>query len=198
MEHPRGLVIDTTGKISGRTGAYEKHLGDLAGVYQDAEAFQTAILQQGSDTVVYRVEESRVGTGPGALIFGTSTVFPGRVGAEYALTKGHLHHQADREEIYYCISGRGVMLMDSLDGASDVIELTPNVAVHVPGRWIHRSVNVGNEPLVTLFVYNEDAGQDYDIITAAGGMRQLVVDDGSGGWRTTPNPNHIPYKAVEL
>ncbi|MDR1799253.1 MAG: cupin domain-containing protein [Bifidobacteriaceae bacterium] len=192
---PTAVVIATDGTIQGRNGDYTKYLGDLAGVYRDGDAFAAAVAAQGAQTVVYRVEENRVGTGPGALILGTSTVLPGKIGREYALTRGHLHAQADRAEIYYCIAGHGVMVLETVDGQSQALEMTPGVAVHVPGHWIHRSVNVGTEPLVTVFIYNADAGQDYGIIGQAGGMAQLIVDDGQGGWRAEPNPDHKGYQA---
>jgi glucose-6-phosphate isomerase len=66
--------------------------------------------------------------------------------------------------------------------------------VHVPGYWVHRSVNVGDDPFVTLFCYAADAGQNYGLIADAGGMAQLVVVDGNGGWTTRPNPDHIGYR----
>ena len=134
----------------------------------------------------------RDGAGPGALIVGTSTLLPGRIGEEFAVTRGHLHAQADRAELYYCLAGRGVMLLETLDGESRTLPLTPGQAVPVPGYWIHRSINVGDEPFVPLFCYNADAGQDYTLIAAAGGMATLVVADPDGGWTTRANPRHLP------
>ena len=67
-------------------------------------------------------------------------------------------------------------------------------AVHLPGYWVHRSVNVGDDPFVTLFCYAADAGQNYGLIADAGGMAQLVVADGNDGWTTHPNPDHSGYR----
>ncbi|NAZ87524.1 glucose-6-phosphate isomerase family protein, partial [Kineococcus indalonis] len=113
----------------------------------------------------------------------------------YALTRGHLHALADRAELYHCLSGNGVLLLETLDGQCRAVPLSAGRAVHVPGHWVHRSVNVGREPLVTLFTYPADAGQDYDLIARAGGTSRLVVDDGAGGWTTRPNPRHRGYRA---
>ena len=189
---PAALIVSSAG-LAGRTDNYEVFLPRLAGVYSDAGAFDTQLAQRGIGELVYTVDVHSYDNGPGALTIGTSTLLPGRVGDEFAMTRGHLHARADRAEMYYCVSGRGVMLMDTLQGETRAIELTPGVAAHVPGHWIHRSVNVGNEPFVTLFCYNGDAGQDYEVIAAAGGMKSLVVDDGSGGWRAIANPNHTGY-----
>lgn len=190
---PAVVRIEPSGAMHGRSGSYDKYLRDMAGVYRDDDAYRALLARLGGDTLVYRVEENRVGSGSGALILGTSTMQPGRVGEEYAVTRGHLHRVADRAEVYHCLAGRGVMLLDTVDGESRALEMTPGVAVHVPGHWVHRSVNVGDEPLMTAFVYNEDAGQDYDLIARAGGMAQLVVATPGGGWRAVPNPDHVGY-----
>lgn len=192
---PALLDIAVDGAMTGRSGTYRVRFSRLEGVYSDAEAYRAEAERIGSDTEVYSVQSHAYGDGPGALTIGTSRLEPGKVGAEYALTRGHLHERADRAELYHCISGRGVMLMDSLDGRSSALELTPGKAVHVPGGWVHRSVNVGDEPFVTIFCYNTDAGQDYEIIARAGGMRQLIVDDGDGGWAAVPNPAHRGYES---
>jgi glucose-6-phosphate isomerase len=187
---PAGLTVDArSGVMTGATGRYEKRLRDLDGVFQDGAAF-TAALERDPDELVYEVYEHRVSERTGELIFGTSVLLPGRIGREFHVTRGHLHRLADRSEIYTCLRGHGVMLMETLDGETAAVELLPGRTAYVPGHWIHRSVNVGAEPLVTLFCYPADSGQDYDVIAAAGGMRELVVDDGAGGWRTEPNPGY--------
>jgi glucose-6-phosphate isomerase len=193
---PALLDIAADGAMEGKSSTYRVQFERLDGVYADAASYRAEAERLGRETEVYSVQSHGYGDGPGALTIGTSRLEPGKVGAEYALTRGHLHAQADRAELYYCISGRGVMLMDSLDGRTSAIELTPGQAAHVPGGWVHRSVNVGGEPFVTIFCYNTDAGQDYEIIARAGGMRQLVVDDGAGGWAAVPNPAHRGYESV--
>jgi glucose-6-phosphate isomerase len=196
IPEPGLLALGADGVMRGATSSYEKRLGDMAGVYRDEDAFGEIVADKGADFLVYRVEEHRNVDGEGALIIGTSTLQPGRYGDEFAVTRGHLHAKADRAELYYCLSGRGVMLLETLDGRSEALPLAPGEAVHVPGHWVHRSVNVGAEPFVTLFCYGADAGQDYELIRKAGGMAALVVTDGAGGWSTRPNPDHVGYPAT--
>ena len=193
IDTPALLTIASDGEMTGATRVYRKYRGDLDGVYRDAAAHAALVDERGADDLVYYVHEHRYQSGPGALIVGTSTLLPGTVGEEYAVTRGHLHAQADRAELYHCLSGHGVMLLETLDGRSVAVELRPGQAVDVPGHWVHRSVNVGSEPFVTLFCYNADAGQDYDLIARAGGMKSLIVRDGDG-WRQVPNPDHVGYR----
>ena len=193
VPEPGALSIGVDGGVRGRTGSYEKRLGDMHGVYRDHVAFGAAVAEHGADHLVYRVEEHRNSGGAGALIIGTSKLLPGRCGDEFAGTRGHLQLGSDHAELYHCLSGRGVMLLETLDGRSRAVALTPGEAVHVPGHWVHRSVNVGSEPFVTLFCYAADAGQNYGLIADAGGMAQLVVDDSARGWTTRPNPDHVGY-----
>lgn len=194
LDQPVKLTVSATGALAGGTGTYTKHLGDMAGVYRDQSAYEAAVSENGTDALVYQVESQDYGTHPGALTIGTSKLLPGTYGDEFAVTRGHLHAISDRAELYYCLSGRGVMLLDSIDGRSEAIEITPGEAVNVPGEWVHRSVNVGDEPFVTLFTYATDAGQDYQLIAEAGGMKHLVVTDRDGGWRLRGNPDHTGYR----
>jgi glucose-6-phosphate isomerase len=179
------------GRLTGGNGRYEKFLAELDGIYRDAQEFRTT-LESDSGEPVYWVETSTLDDGDGALTIGVSTLKPGRIGDEFYMTRGHIHAKHSCAELYYGLRGRGVMLMETVDGETHAMEITPGVAVHVPGHWVHRSVNVGNEPFTTLFCYPTDAGQDYGIIGDAGGMKDLVVADGNG-WALRPNPNHQGY-----
>lgn len=144
---------------------------------------------------VYWVESSSTEDGPGGLITGISVLEPGRVGEEYAMTRGHLHAISDRSELYVGLAGRGVMILETLDGRSEVVDVEPGRAVYVPGNWVHRSVNVGTERFSTLFCYAADAGQDYAIIERAGGMASLVVAEGDG-YAVRANPDHRGYSLL--
>jgi glucose-6-phosphate isomerase len=187
-------IMAEEGRLAGSNGRYEKFLPDLAGLYRDDAAYQH-LLAGDDGRPVYWVETSRTEDGPGGLITGISVLEPGTVGEEYAMTRGHLHAVADRSELYIGLAGRGVMILDSLDGRSEVVDVEPGKAVYVPGHWVHRSANVGRERFSTLFCYAADAGQDYGIIERAGGMASLVVADGDG-YAVRSNPDHRGYTAA--
>ncbi|MBF0815950.1 glucose-6-phosphate isomerase [Microbacterium paludicola] len=193
---PVRLAPDAEGTLEGSDGRYEKRLSDLAGLYRDDAAYARA-LEADQGEPVYWVESSTPSQVAGALTIGVSCLRPGTIGNEFAMTRGHIHRTVGAAELYYGLSGRGVMLMDALDGDSRAVEITPGVAVHVPGGWIHRSVNVGDELFTTLFCYATDAGQDYDVIAHAGGMRSLIVRGAGGAWAQVPNPDHRGYRSGE-
>ncbi|MCS5716948.1 hypothetical protein N1027_02250 [Herbiconiux sp. CPCC 205763] len=183
------------GAMVGGSGRYEKYLADLSGLYRDTDAYDRALsADEGEPT--YWVQSSSIENGDGALTIGVSTLNPGRIGDEFSMTRGHIHGKAQCAELYYGLAGRGVMLMETLDGQTRAIEITPGVAVHVPGHWIHRSVNVGHVPFTTLFCYATDAGQDYEVIARAGGMAKLVVAD-TARWALRSNPDHVGYLPSE-
>jgi glucose-6-phosphate isomerase len=197
LREPARLVVRNTGSLDGATGRYEKRLSELAGLYADAAAFD-AVLAQDGDRVVYDVEDFRPSADAGDMIFGVTRMAPGRIGGEYYLTRGHIHATADRPEIYYGQAGHGLMLMESPEGETRVIEIAPNTACYVPPYWIHRSINIGAENLVMAFAYPADSGQDYGIIARSKGMRKRVFDDGKGGWVLVDNADYRPRSAAEV
>jgi glucose-6-phosphate isomerase, archaeal len=112
----------------------------------------------------------------GELLHGISIVHPGKVGDEYYMTKGHFHTVLETAEIYHCLKGQGVMVMETPEGDWSVEEMRPGTILYVPPRWAHRSVNTGSqEDLVTFFVYPGDAGHDYGTIESQG-FRKLMFE----------------------
>lgn len=179
------LINPASGNMGGRTGQYEKRIGDLEGLYADSVSF-AQLSQADPDHIVYRVHETRPQQAAGDLIFGTTWMEPGRVGDEFYMTRGHIHARANRPETYYGESGSGLMLLENPEGETEILEISPRVLVYVPPMWIHRSVNTGDTPLVMSFCYPSDSGQDYEIIARSGGMAKRIVADGDG-WKAVDN-----------
>ena len=186
LEPGVGYVDIASGRLKGATNRYVKTFRDLEGLYADAEAF-VAILARRGDEVAYEVTDYKPSANAGDMIIGVTRMEPGRVGDEYYMTRGHIHARPNRPEMYYGESGLGVMLLESPAGEVRTVEIGPRTMCYVPPFWIHRSVNVGIEPLVMTFAYPADSGQDYDIIAKAGGMKSRIVDDGQGGWKAIDN-----------
>ena len=115
---------------------------------------------------------------------------PGMIGEEFYLTRGHIHAQADRPEIYYGQAGAGLMLMESPEGETRVVEIAAQTICYVPPFWIHRSINTGSTDFIMVFSYPADAGQDYGIIEQSNGMRQRVMRGGDNGWTLVENADY--------
>lgn len=155
----------------------ERRLSSMKGMYADTAAYQ-AQLQQ-ADTLLYEVYEMKRPEVAGELLHGLSIVHPGLVGDEYFMTKGHFHTVLETAEVYYCLKGSGVMVMETPEGEWAVEPLRPNCVLYVPPRWAHRSVNTSlTEDLVTLFVYPGHSGHDYGTIETQGFRKLIVYRDG--------------------
>ena len=179
MKHyPFGLPISLT---EGRPTAFDNHttrrLSAMKGQYLDQQAYQ-ALCEQ-DDSILYEVYETKRPELPGELLHGLSIVHPGKVGEEYFMTKGHFHAVLHTAEIYYCLQGEGMLVMETPEGDEQgwaVEILHPDRVVYVPPRWGHRSVNTSSHSdLITFFVYPGDAGHDYGTIERQG-FRKLVVE----------------------
>ena len=195
---PRAFNVDLVeGEMQGTGSRYQKRFRDLDGLYADSAAFE-ALAKTGGDRVVYEVTDHRPSSLAGDLITGVTRMLPGQVGEEFFMTRGHVHAVVDRPELYYGLKGRGLMVLESADGESRIVEIAPNVVCYVPPYWIHRSVNVGDSDFVMLFCYPADSGQDYDIIQRSNGLRKRIVSDGAGGWRSVDNPHYAPRSAADV
>lgn len=170
---PFTLDFDLKTGLSETTESTKRHLSRMKGMYVDDMAFEATL--QNDDPLVYEFYELDLPQTEGNLLFGTSILYPGKVGDEYYMTKGHFHTILETGEVYYCLSGYGAMLMENPEGDWDIQYFSPGKAVYVPPRYAHRSINLGNEPLVTFFTFRADAGHDYGTIETKG-YRKLVVE----------------------
>lgn len=161
------------GKLSSYDIHIARRLSSMAGQYLDDEAY--ARMLEREDAVLYEVFQMQRPETPGELLTGISVLHPGKVGNEYFMTKGHFHAATEAAEVYYCLQGQGMIVMETPEGESAVEEMQPGRVLYVPPRWAHRSVNTGTEEdLVTFFVCPNNAGHDYSTIEQSG-FRKVVV-----------------------
>ena len=151
-----------------------RRLSSMKGQFADQSAFEAQLDRE--DLVLYEVYELQRPEKAGELLQGISIVHPGKVGDEYYMTKGHFHTVLETAEIYHCLKGEGVMVMETPEGDWAVEKLRPGKILYVPPRWAHRSVNTGSQAdMVTFFVYPGNAGHDYGTIETQG-FRKLVLE----------------------
>lgn len=190
MEHlkntPFTFRVDVSqAKLENYDNHITRRLSDMNGQYADQQTYDAMLARE--NTLLYEVYETRRPEESGELLNGLSVVHPGKVGDEYFMTKGHFHSVLETAEVYYCLKGEGVMVMETPEGEWAVEALCPGTVLYVPPRWAHRSVNTGSsEELVTFFVYPGHAGHDYGTIEVQG-FRKLVIE-GNGSPKIVDNP----------
>ena len=163
----------------------QRYLSNMKGIFSDQAACDAQLAKE--NVLIYEFFDMGVPESSGEIAYGTSITYPGKVGDEYFMTKGHFHTLLDTAEVYYCLSGHGYMLMENPEGDWEAQELVPGKAVYVPGRYAHRSVNVSpDEPLVTFFAFPGHAGHDYGTIETQGFRKLIVERDGKPAFVDNP------------
>lgn len=175
-----------SGKITDAATIATRRLADMRGLYADQDA-EAALV--GSNPLIYEVfYGANTPEVEGQLSYCTTVIYPGKVGDEYFMTKGHYHAKGDRAELYYGLQGEGYLLSQTPEGEVNVQPMKPGVAAYVPPYWGHRTINVGTANFVFLAVFPADAGYDYKTI-AEQGFASIVVER-SGQPTVIPNPRY--------
>jgi len=174
-EWQKGFTLDfdlTTGLSKGATST-KRNLSQMRGMYMDDAGFDD--LVRSGDPLVYEFYELGAPEHAGDLAAGTTITYPGKVGNEYFMTKGHFHTIINTAEIYYGLSGSGFMLIENTAGDWAAHPIAPGLMVYVPQGYAHRTINTGDVPLVSFFTFRGDAGHDYGTIEEKG-FRKLVIE----------------------
>lgn len=173
---PFNTICDLkTGVLSPPGNHIVRYLADMKDMFHDQAAAERMLKD---NPKVYEFYNVVIPEEDGHLQHCTSIVYPGRVGIEYFMTKGHFHAVAGTAEIYVCLAGRGLLLMQTEDGEFEVLEMYPGSISYIPPYWAHRTVNTGHEPLVFFGVYRGDAGHNYGAIEKRGFCKLVIEKDG--------------------
>ena len=153
-----------------------RKLKDIPGIFQDEKVYHKMDQEQ----LVYTVQAwLPVADGtPGGLFFGASTIYPGKVGNEYFMTKGHFHSQSDRAEFYWGIQGKGMLILMDRNRNTWAEEVFPGSLHYIGSDIAHRLANTGNKNLIVGACWPSDAGHDYEEIAVNGFSARLVEVDG--------------------
>lgn len=181
-----------------KTGALEpagyttrRHLSDMLTAYADGQAVNQ-ILQSEGNRLIYEVQGVNLPEEAGQVLYGTTTIYPGLVGEEFHMTKGHFHRLRDRGEFYMGLSGRGYVLLQTDEGMVQDVPMHPGAIVYIPPFWAHRTINSGEAPLIFLSVWPGDAGHDYGTIETLGFARRLVKRNEQAIFIENPNYKIYP------
>jgi glucose-6-phosphate isomerase len=167
-------VNPVTGVIQGEGIVVStRRLVQIASLFQD----QAALKQVDFETPVY-MTYSLPETGRPELLYSTTILYPGRVGAEYFMTRGHYHVDPNRGEFNVTLRGRGAMVLMERSRQMRFEPMTPGSIHNLDGRLAHRVANVGDEPLIFLCVWMSDCGHDYETIAREGFAQRLLRVNG--------------------
>ncbi len=153
-----------------------RKIKDIPGIFLDQKAY----LEMDHERLAYTVQAwlpVAEGTA-GGLFFGVSTIYPGKVGSEYFMTKGHFHAQGNRAEFYWGIQGKGMLIMMDRKRKTWAEEVYPGSLHYIGGEVAHRLANIGDEKLIVGACWPSDAGHDYEEIALNGFSARLVEVDG--------------------
>lgn len=163
-----------------------RRLSDMADMYQDNQAAKTLV---DTNPLIYEVYNVELPENEEHVQHCTTILYPGQVGNEYFMTKGHYHEVVNRAEIYFCLKGKGLLVMQTKEGDFHALEMVPGTVAYVPPYWAHRTVNTGSEKFVFFAAYPGDAGHDYGKIETEG-FAKVVLAHGSG-YRFADNPKYV-------
>jgi glucose-6-phosphate isomerase, archaeal len=147
-----------------------RRLSDMPGHYSDQEAVKSLLP---ADPLIYDFWECEyAGTGRG-LSFGMTCIYPGVVGSEYHMTKGHYHLNGG-DEIYVPVRGQGIILVQTRKGEAQTFNLVPGQFLYVPGHLALRTINTGDEELSVFGIWAPNIEHDYETIARTGFRRRFL------------------------
>jgi glucose-6-phosphate isomerase len=173
-DYPISLDLDfLTGQVSGPAEIIQRRASDMLSTFYDRQAIQEAI--QAGNPLIYEFYNARFITTTSDMAIAITRLFPGKIGNEYYMTKGHQHERSDQPELYICIRGTGYLLLDTLEGEFRAEAWKAGTITHIPAIWAHRVVNTGQESMVYIGVYHASAGHNYALVDERG-FAQVVVE----------------------
>lgn len=165
-----------SGRFSPGRRLIQRRLSQMKAMYADS-AEAARILADEGDRLIYEVHAVPLPEEKGQILHGAARIYPGRIGAEYHMTKGHYHACREQGEVYLGLSGQGCLVMQNESGASRVLNMKAGTAAYVPPAWAHRTVNIGAEDFVFFAAWAGEAGHDYDTIERDGFRKLILMRD---------------------
>jgi glucose-6-phosphate isomerase len=165
-----------TGVIDGARTHIQRRLSSMAGMYLDNAALEAALAQE--DRLIYEVFATDLPEENGQVLYCTTIIYPGKIGDEYHMTKGHFHAKRNQGEVYFGLAGEGYLLLQLEDGTPSALPMRAGTITYVPPYWAHRTLNTGSEPFIFFAAWPGDAGHDYGSIETMGFPELVVERDG--------------------
>jgi len=188
LMEPVRTLIDFKKGVVNPDRIIERRASDMQGMYTDDLALEKLLSQD--NPLIYQVREINIPKKSGHIIYSTTIIYPGKVGKEYFMTKGHFHTREDTAEIYFCLEGEGYLLMQTKQGKVSTIHMRPGVLGYIPPYWGHRTINTGKKEFIFLALFPGDAGHNYEVVEKHG-FAQIMVEE-NGKPILKDNPKYTP------
>lgn len=158
---PFSTIYDSENEIlTNYTLHEEKKISDMKGYFINEEAREK--IEKEENKVVYKVYKQDVPLIEGELLHCLTCIQPGNVDGQFFMTKGHYHLNEKCAEIYHCLKGDGLLLLQKEDQIK-ILEFKPNAIAYIPAGWGHRTVNISfTKSLVFFSVWPAQSGYDYE------------------------------------
>jgi glucose-6-phosphate isomerase len=141
----------------------ERSLEEMQDVFYDQQAVKNALDKNNPQIV--KVWMAPLPDEGGHLMSCMTVIYPGTVGDEYFMTKGHIHtDRVNDPEYYMTIRGKGLLLLQTREGETHVSRMVPGTINYIPSEWAHRTVNTGDDEFVFLGFFPASAKRDYSFI----------------------------------
>lgn len=141
----------------------DRSLEDMQEVFYDQDAVKKTLAKDNPPIV--KVWMAPLPNEGGHLMSCMTVIYPGTIGDEYFMTKGHIHTDPVNDPEYYLtIRGEGLLLLQTREGESHISEMVPGTLNYIPSEWAHRTVNTCEDEFVFLGIFPASAKRDYSII----------------------------------
>lgn len=149
---------------------YQKKYIDLKHIYKDEDK---NILDDKIMYEVFTIEHDK----DASLLWGLTILQPQTVKKEYNMTRGHFHIDRTQPEIYFGLSGEGLLLMMAENGECFAEKIFKNSIHYIDGRYAHRLINTSNDILKVGACWNKLAGHDYESIERKSGFERVFKEE---------------------
>lgn len=123
---------------------------------------------------VYSIKDNKEAT----MLWGLTILHPITINDEYNMTRGHFHKEKSEPEIYFGLSGEGILLFMDENGECFGENVSRGSIHYIDGKYAHRLINTSDTDLKVGACWNEIAGHDYESIEKKGFSERIFKNRG--------------------
>lgn len=165
-------------------------LEDCSTIFNDQLAVKRILHEEKRNPVLIDVYMAPIPEEPEHSMVLMTRIYPGKVGNEFFMTKGHIHKSDKAPEVYITLQGKGRLILQTPNNSLHICDMSTGEINYIPSGWAHRAVNTGSNELIFLGVYPADSSRDYSFIgLGKRNFGKLVIENESKNVEIVDNPN---------